>query len=229
LYYIARQYQVSIEELVALNNIADERSLQVGQVLIVPDSPINWDSQSNELPPQVIHVIQAGETISGLSQEYDTPIDAIVAANPDMNLDLIYEGQEIVIPLAMPTPTPTFTPLPTPTPTATSLYTLPALLTPADGVVVSGPVLLFNWTGTGWLADNEFYVLQLSWSDGSTNDYWTKGNSWRVVAEDHPAAGAVDWRVGIMRQTGKAADGVPIGEILAEADEVRTLDWVIQN
>jgi len=141
LYYIARQYQVSVEEIAALNNIADERSLQVGQVLIVPDSPINWDTQSNELPPQVIHVIQAGETISGLSQEYDTPIDAIVAANPDMNLDLIYEGQEIVIPLAMPTPTPTFTPAPTPTATATSLYTLPALLTPADGAVVSGPLV----------------------------------------------------------------------------------------
>ena len=229
LYYIARQYQVSIEEIVALNNIADERSLQVGQVLIVPDSPINWDTQSNELPPQVIHVIQAGETISGLSYEYDTPIDAIIAANPDVNLDLIYEGQEIVIPLAMPTPTPTFTPAPTATPTATSQYTLPDLLTPADGAVVSEPVLLFNWTATGWLADDEFYVLQLTWPDGSTSSYWTKGNSWRIGSEDHPPVSSVSWRVAIMRQTGTAADGMPVGQTLAEADEVRTVDWVIHD
>jgi LysM repeat protein len=230
LYYIARQYQVSVEEIAALNNIADERSLQVGQVLIVPDSPINWNAQpSNELPPQVIHVIQAGETISGLSYEYDTPIDAIVAANPDVNLDLIYEGQEIVIPLSMPTATPTFTPPPTPTSTPTAQYVLPDLLTPADGAVVSGPVLLFNWTATGWLADDEFYVLQLFWPDGSFSEYWTKGNSWRVTAEDHPATGSVEWRVVLMRQTGRTPEGNLVGESLATSDEVRMFEWVNAN
>jgi LysM repeat protein len=229
LYYIAQQYQVSIDELVELNNIADERSLQVGQVLIVPDSPINWGVEENLLPPQVIHVIQAGETLSGLSYEYDTPIDAIVAANPNVNLDLIYEGQEIIIPLAMPTPTPTFTPPPTPTPTATSPYALPNLLTPADGAVITGPVLLFNWTATGWLADDEFYVLQLSWPGGATSEFWTKGTSWRITDDDSPGGGFVDWRVGIMRQIGSTADGVPVGDILADPDEARTVEWATED
>jgi len=229
LYNIAQQYQVSVDELVALNSIADERSLQVGQVLIVPDSPINWDTPDNEQPPLIVHVIQAGETLSGLAYEYDTPIDAIVAANPDVNLDLIYEGQEIIIPLALPTPTPTFTPPPTPTATATSLYTLPALLTPAEGEIVSGPVLLFNWTATGWLANDEFYVLQLTWPDGSTSAYWTKSNSWRVMAEDHPPAGMVTWQVDIRRQTGITPGGTPVGERLTTADEVRLVEWVETN
>jgi LysM repeat protein len=225
LFYIARQYQVSVEEIVDLNNLSDSRVLQVGQVLIVPDSPINQDIEGNQLPPQVIHVIQPGETLSGLSYEYDTPMDAIVAANPNVNLDLIYEGQEIIIPLAMPTPTPTSTPLPTPTPTATSRYALPVLLTPVDGEVVSGPVVLFNWTATGWLADDEFYVLELVWPDGSSSQFWTKGNSWRFSDEVYPDVDSFGWRVSIMRQTGTAADGSPVGTSLAESDGVRAVKW----
>jgi hypothetical protein len=198
----------------------------VGQVLIVPDSPLTWDTEGNELPPQVVHVIQAGETLSGLSYEYDTPIDAIVAANPDINLDLIYEGQEIVIPLAMPTATPTATTPPTATPSATPRYTAPDLLAPADGRQVIGPVLFFNWTATGWLADDEFYVLHLTWPDGTSGEYWTKSNSRRVDKTERPVPGEVGWRVGIMRRTGVAADGTPMGVTLAEFGEPRTVEWV---
>ena len=113
LYYIARQYQVSIEEIVALNNLPDSRLLRVGQVLLIPKTSNTFDTEGNQLPPQIVHVIQAGETLSDLSVEYDTPLDTIFAANPEVNPDLIYEGQEIIIPLSMPTSTPTPTPMPT--------------------------------------------------------------------------------------------------------------------
>ena len=190
LYYLARQYQVSIDDIVTLNNILDSRILSIGQELVIPDSPVSFDN-GNELPPQIVHVIQPGETLSGLSFEYDTPIDAIVAANPDIDLDLIYEGQEIIIPLAMPTATPTPTLLPTPTATLTPPYISPDLLTPTDGQVVTGSVLLFNWTATGWLADDEFYVLQLIWPDDSTTEYWTRGTSWRVARQQRAAPGPI--------------------------------------
>jgi hypothetical protein len=90
-------------------------------------------------------------------------------------------------------------------------------------------VILFNWTATGWLADDEYYVLQLTWPDGSSSEYWTKGNSWRITSEDDSVAGTVDWRVGIMRQTGTATDRKPVGEFLAEGVEVRTVEWSIDN
>jgi LysM repeat protein len=225
LYYIARQYQVSIEKIVALNNINDSRVLRVGQVLIVPDSPISQDVEGHDLPPQIIHVIQPGETLSGLSYEYDTPIDAITAANPDVNMDLIYEGQEIIIPLSMPTPTATATPAPTATPTATPRYVLPNLLAPAQNAKLSDSVLLFNWTATGWLADDEFYVLQLTWPDGSTSEYWTKSNSWRLTKAQRPAPGPVTWSVVIMRQTGANPDDSPVGVTLTDSSEQRIVRW----
>jgi LysM repeat protein len=193
--------------------------------LIVPDTPLTWDTEGNELPPQVVHVIQPGETLSGLSYEYDTPLDAIIGANPDVNLDLIYEGQEIIIPLSMPTATPTPTPQPTATATSTPRYILPDLLTPADGQAVTEPVLFFNWTATGWLADDEFYVLQLTWPDGSTSEYWTKSNSWRVATAERPVPGSIIWRVTIMRQTGTDADGSPVGSSLTESGEQRVVEW----
>jgi LysM repeat protein len=224
LYYIARQYQVSIEDIVALNNLSDSRILRVGQVLMIPESIVSFED-GNQLPPQIVHVIQPGETLSGLSYEYDTPLDAIIAANPGVNLDLIYEGQEIIIPLAMPTPTSTPTPLPTATPTATPPYISPDLLVPVDGQVVTEPVLFFNWTATGWLADDEFYVLQLIWPDGSTNQYWTKNNSWRIATAERPLPGAVTWRVAIMRQTGVDSDGTPVGVSLTDSGEQRIVVW----
>lgn len=224
LYYIARQYQVSIEDIVALNNLVDSRILRVGQVLVIPDSPVSFDSGS-ELPPQIVHVIQPGETLSGLSYEYDTPLDAIIAANPEVNLDLIYEGQEIIIPLAMPTATPTPTTMPTPTATATPVYVAPDLLSPADGQATTESVLFFNWTATGWLADDEFYVLRLAWADGSGSDYWTKSNSWRISREQRPTPGVVSWNVSIMRQTTVSPDNSPLGIELVPPGKQRTVEW----
>lgn len=225
LYYIAQLYQVSVEELAAMNNLADSRMLRVGQVLVVPDSPINWDTADNQLPPQIIHVIQAGETLGDLSVKYDTPLDTIFAANPEVNPDLVYEGQEIIIPLAMPTATPTPTPMPTATPTATPRYLPPNLLAPADGQFVNSSTLFFNWTATGWLTADEFYVLQLAWPDGSYTAHWTKGNSWRFGQKDRPSAGVVTWSVAIMRQTGADATGSPVGVELATPDQLRTVEW----
>jgi hypothetical protein len=172
-----------------------------------------------------VHVIQPGETLSGLSYEYDTPLDAIIAANPGVNLDLIYEGQEIIIPLSMPTPTSTPTPLPTGTPTPGSRYIPPDLLSPGDGQFVAEPVLFFNWTATGWLADDEFYVLQLTWPDGSTSEHWTKSNSWRITDTEGSISGSITWRVAIMRQTGTNADGSPVGISLTESGEQRVIEW----
>ena len=224
LYYIARQYQVSIEEIVALNDLPNSRMLRVGQVLVIPESSVSFEN-GNQLPPQIVHVIQAGETLSGLSYEYDTSIDAIIAANPGLNLDLIYEGQEIIIPLAMPTSTPTPTPMPTATPTPGPRHIPPDLLSPMDGQVVAEPVLLFNWTATGWLASDEFYVLQLTWPNGLSTEHWTKSSSWRITTAQRPVPGSITWGVIIMRQTGARPDGSPVGVSLTGSSEQRIVRW----
>jgi|GEM_PF-1143293 len=54
-----------------------------------------------------IHVVQAGDTLSGIAREYGTTVDAIVEANDLGSAEaIIQEGQELVIPSA-PLPAPT--------------------------------------------------------------------------------------------------------------------------
>jgi LysM repeat protein len=69
-------------------------------------------------PTQVIHVVRAGDTVSGLSATYDVSAEDIIAANNLVNPNILQVGMELVIPVGgLPEVTPTFTPMPTPTDT----------------------------------------------------------------------------------------------------------------
>jgi LysM repeat protein len=69
-------------------------------------------------PTEVIHVVAAGDTVSGLSALYDVPAEDIVAANNLANPNVLQVGMQLVIPVGgLPEVTPTFTPMPTPTDT----------------------------------------------------------------------------------------------------------------
>jgi LysM repeat protein len=66
----------------------------------------------------VLHVVQAGDTISGLALEYDVPEEDIIAANDLQNPNFLQLGTELVIPVGGLAPaTPTLTPVPTATET----------------------------------------------------------------------------------------------------------------
>jgi LysM repeat protein len=223
--YIAQLYGVTVEALIELNDIDDVRGLRVGQELLIPHSVNTLSRGNDDLPPQIVYVIEEGDTLLDIALRYGSSVEIISAVNPDVNLDLIYPGQELVVPLA--TPTATSTPTATLTPTATPgpPYPLPDLLSPADGQVVTEDTLLFNWTVTGLLADDEFYVLQLVWSDGSYSEYWTKTSGWRLPKEHRPAAGPITWAVTIMRQTAKHPDGAPHGVSLTDPGERRIVEW----
>jgi LysM repeat protein len=73
---------------------------------------------SEPTPEAVMHVIQAGDTISALAFRYDVPEADIIAANQLENPNLLRVGMELLIPVGgyIPGP-PTPTPMPTPTDT----------------------------------------------------------------------------------------------------------------
>lgn len=62
-----------------------------------------------------IHIVQAGETLGRISQQYDVPVEDIAEANDLFNVNSISVGQELIIPIGG---LPTATPLPTASPTA---------------------------------------------------------------------------------------------------------------
>jgi LysM repeat protein len=224
LLFISQRYGVILDDLIALNDIKDARFLSVGQTLIIPRGaePVG---NNNSLPPQMVYVIKEGDTLSSIAFEMGTPMEAILAANPNLSLDLIYAGQEIIVPLSTPTPTTTPTPLPTTTPTPRPHYLLPNLLSPADGQVLNESTVLLNWTSTSLLADNEFYVVHLTWPDGTTSEHWVRHTSWHIFKEQRPTNGLITWTVNIKRQSGTSPAGIPVGQSLTPPGQPRVFEW----
>jgi LysM repeat protein len=223
---IAELYNVPVDELITLNNL-EETGLQVGQVLIIPPSApaATAAAAAGPTPETITYIIESGDTLLGIALEYDTTVEDIAAVNPDTSLDLIFPGQEILVPLAPPTITPTPTIPPTATATPGPAYPSPDLLSPAAGQSVDDDALVFQWTSTTLLAPDEYYVLQLTWANGDRTQAWLKNNGWRITKTQRPANGLITWSVTLMRQTGTHTDGQPTGFSLSFPGEQRPIEW----
>lgn len=102
---IAENHGLSLTELLDAN----PSLLQVGSTLTIPghveiSEPSTDTGTSPSTQPQGtsstrIHVVQRGDTLSGIALRYGTTIDAILAINPQIiNRNIIFDGQEIKIP-----------------------------------------------------------------------------------------------------------------------------------
>lgn len=223
---IASLYNTTPEQLAEANNIELGTMLSVGQTLIIPGLTTTEQPQEPEGPPPTfVYQVQQGDTISSIAYENGTTMDAIFGANTDKDLSLIFPGQEIIVPLSTPTPTLTPTPLPTATATPRPDYPLPDLLAPSDGEVIDDSTLLLNWISTAILDEDEFYVVQLNYDNGPTDEYWEKSNSLRLTKEERSANGWIDWTVTIKRQTGTDEDGNPTGPLLSPLGQLSTFEW----
>jgi murein DD-endopeptidase MepM/ murein hydrolase activator NlpD len=63
-YGIAVSYGATAEALARLNSLVDPESLEVGQRLLVPARNAALES------PAIVHVVQAGETLQGIADDY---------------------------------------------------------------------------------------------------------------------------------------------------------------
>ncbi len=85
LYMIARRYNVSMDELVQLNDIRNPNSLSIGMELVITEA-------------QRFHVVARGDTLYRLAQRYDTDVDTLVRANDITNPNFLRLGMNLVIP-----------------------------------------------------------------------------------------------------------------------------------
>ena len=88
---LAIEYNTTVERLVELNNIANPNLIYAGDTLIVPTS----DPSSNTTQ---IYVVQYGDTLSKIAQEYGTTVATLASINNIQNVNLLYVGQIIKIP-----------------------------------------------------------------------------------------------------------------------------------
>ncbi|MGI6207847.1 MAG: LysM peptidoglycan-binding domain-containing protein [Anaerolineae bacterium] len=68
-------------------------------VPVATPTPVPTDTPEPEpTAPARVHVVQAGETLSGIAERYGVSLQALIEANDIANPSLVVVGQELVIP-----------------------------------------------------------------------------------------------------------------------------------
>jgi uncharacterized protein YkwD len=128
LYGIALRYDVDLATLLTLNQLSENAVIRPGdELLIIPDP-------DQPLPP-LIHVVEEGQTLSGIALRYGLTVERLRALNGLSEDAFIHPGDRIIIrpgdsTSTPPPPTPTPTPLP-PQPTATQAVSAARTVAPA--------------------------------------------------------------------------------------------------
>ncbi len=87
---IASRYGVTVEAIVAANDLKNPDFVYVGQRLIIPSS--GRPEQGGR------HVVASGETLTSIAFRYGTTVSALAAANKLSNTDFLYVGQVLDVP-----------------------------------------------------------------------------------------------------------------------------------
>lgn len=236
---IAAFYNLSVEEILALNPEVEPDLIRADDVLLIPAATPTPGATSTPDPDNptptpgdfVVHVVKSGETLLGIAEQYHVSVDLIRTAN-DLSADeeTIQAEQSLIIPneKAAPTPTPTANPNATPTPIPP--YEAPTLLNPPNGIRIANaedPVL--QWASVSVLRDDEWYQLTISQPDAGiiSDTIRTRATAWRIPDELlEKATGQVNeisWQVQIVRET--LEDGEVVYKEAGEASEIRTFSW----
>jgi spore germination protein len=92
---IAEKYGVSASAIAEANNIQNRELLRVGQRLFIPGITPEQAAAAN----QVVHIVQPGEGLLEIAVQYGVSAQEIAELNELQNTDLIYPGQQLLIPL----------------------------------------------------------------------------------------------------------------------------------
>jgi LysM repeat protein len=96
LYGIARQYSITMEEILEHNPQAAS-GLRPRDVLRIPQKTRHQQAQAPEQPDGKVHTVAAGETLFSISRNYGFSVDDLIRFNPGLTTD-IQPGQQIRIP-----------------------------------------------------------------------------------------------------------------------------------
>lgn len=236
---IAVAFSVSVQSIVVINNLPATCIISEGQVLKIPfptptpappptDIP-NEETQTAQACEKIIYTVQANDTLSSISANYNVPQDAIKFYN-GLSSDAVFLDQPLVIPLcerfATPGPTPTAT-LPPPYPAAN-------LLLPADGAAftLANDVVTLQWASIGTLRDNEAYQVTIEdvtsgqarrITENVTDTKFIVPTSFRP---NDNLAHVMRWWVTTVRQNGVDDQGEPVYISAGASSDKRVFTWV---
>ena len=236
---IAIAFGVSVQSIVVLNNLPTSCIISPNQILQIPYPTATPAPPPTEIPNEATqtaeacekapYTVQANDTLSSISLNYNVPQDAIKFYN-GLSTDNVFIGQSLLIPLcarfATPGPTPTAT-LPPPYPAAN-------LLLPPDGAAftLANDVVTLQWASIGTLRENEAYQVTIedvtSGQGRRLTDYVTD-TKFIVPTTFRPndnLAHVIRWWVTTVRQSGVDEQGQPTYDSAGATSEERVFTWV---
>jgi LysM repeat protein len=120
LFRIGLLYGLTVDQMMAANNLSDPNAIYAGQTLVVPGvtsgSPSSASaasapsSEPEPTPPAGTYVVAPGETLFRIAQRYQVSVKALTDANQLANPGHIYAGQVLTIPGAAASSAPGYTP-----------------------------------------------------------------------------------------------------------------------
>jgi morphogenetic protein associated with SpoVID len=101
LYEIAKKYNVDLDKLIASNpQISDPNVIEVGMKVKIPNAPISVIPPTDYLHK---HVVVQGDTLWKLGKSWNVPLQALIAANPQLkNPNILMTGEIVYIPKIKP-------------------------------------------------------------------------------------------------------------------------------
>ncbi|NLY88695.1 MAG: LysM peptidoglycan-binding domain-containing protein [Firmicutes bacterium] len=100
-FFLAQRFNTTVEAIQRANPNVDPDRLQIGQIICIPGMmPSPCPSGTFE------YTVRAGDTFFTLAQRFNTTLEAIQRANPDVDPDRLQIGQIICIPGVAPSPCP---------------------------------------------------------------------------------------------------------------------------
>jgi LysM repeat protein len=232
LFSIAEFYGVSISALTQANDLTTASYLYPENELIIPIPTTGSDPlpTATARTREVVHTVQAGETLSDIVQRYGITIQKLLEANGMQSGATLSAGDTLVIPLdGDPTPTPT--PGPTTTPTPGLPFAAPHLLYPLQNADLQGEAIVLHWTSVGILAEDEWYALSLRYlglrADGQPSEIvaYTRITSWHIPEQwalgPEAQERRFEWTVQVVRPADLGQPPTPI----SLASEIRRFRW----
>lgn len=96
LWSISRKYGTTVQELVKINNIKNPNLIYPGQKIQIA-SNISNQCEDDGCAGTIIHTVQKGDTLWGISQKFGVTVNFLANQNGIKNPNLIYPGQKIII------------------------------------------------------------------------------------------------------------------------------------
>jgi LysM repeat protein len=113
---VAQEFDISYAYLLAANEITNAQNIPIGTVLVIPDGAPGY----GEFPPmdaagnvivdldgvggggEEIYILQPGDTLDGVAQQFDVSYQSLLEANNIRNAQRVLAGTVIVIPSGAP-------------------------------------------------------------------------------------------------------------------------------